>query len=181
VAVGQLVATAELLAAAGLVCRRISAGSTPGAEGALAVAGINELRPGNYVFYDMMQVNLGIQPFARCALRVLTTVVSHAARERAVIDAGSKTFTSDRGVHGAAGAPNHGVVVDREGIVLRALSEEHGWLSLDPSGSDVRIGERLLVVPIHSCPVANLATELIIVRDGQIVDRWPVAAQLMAQ
>ena len=175
--VETLVATAHELAAAGLRCERVSVGSTPGARAALTVLGITEVRPGNYVFYDAMQVGLGVVPVARCALRVLATVISHSARDRAVLDGGSKTFTSDKGVHGMAGAANHGIILGEEGIVLHALSEEHGWLRLDPAGSDVAIGEMLQIIPVHSCPVANLAEELVIVRDDQVVDRWAVAAQ----
>jgi D-serine deaminase-like pyridoxal phosphate-dependent protein len=172
-----LVATAHQIAEAGLPCARVSAGSTPGAAAAAGVPGITELRPGNYVFYDSMQVGLGVVPLDRCALRVLATVVSHAARDRAVIDAGSKTFASDRGVHGAATATNHGTILGKPDVVLAGLSEEHGWLRLDPAGSDVAIGERLSIVPVHACPVANLALELVVVRDGLVVDRWPVAAR----
>ena len=50
-------------------------------------------------------------------------------------------------------------------------------LRLDPHGSDVRIGEMLEVIPVHSCPVANLVDELVVVRGGAVVDRWPVAAR----
>jgi D-serine deaminase-like pyridoxal phosphate-dependent protein len=56
------------------------------------------------------------------------------------------------------------------------LSEEHGWLRLDPAGSDVKIGETLEIVPVHACPVANLADELTVVRDGTVIERWAVAA-----
>ncbi|HET8626456.1 MAG TPA: alanine racemase, partial [Thermomicrobiales bacterium] len=55
-----LVATARELAAAGLPCARVSTGSTPGAGAAAGVAGVTEMRPGNYVFYDAMQVGLGV-------------------------------------------------------------------------------------------------------------------------
>jgi D-serine deaminase-like pyridoxal phosphate-dependent protein len=180
-AVETLVGTARTLAAAGLPCARVSAGSTPGAVAAAGVPGITELRPGNYVFYDSMQVGLGVVPLERCALRVLVTVVSHAARDRAVIDAGSKTLTSDRGVHGAATATSHGTIVEKPDIVIGGLSEEHGWLRLDPNGSDVAIGEHLTIVPVHACPVANLVDHLVIVRDGAVVDRWPVTAARRVQ
>ena len=175
--VATLVATARDLTAAGLRPERVSVGSTPGARAALTVPGITEVRPGNYVFYDAMQVGLGVVPVERCALRVLATVISHSARDRAVLDGGSKTFTSDKGVHGMAGAANHGIILGKEGVVLHALSEEHGWLRLDPAGDDVAIGETLSIIPVHSCPVANLAEELIIVRGERVVDRWTVAAR----
>lgn len=175
--VETLVATARDLAAAGLRCERVSVGSTPGARAAIATPGVTEVRPGNYTFYDAMQVGLNVVPVERCALRVLATVVSHTARDRAVLDAGSKTFTSDKGVHGMSGANNFGIILGKEGVTLHALSEEHGWLRLDPAGDDLAIGEVLQIIPIHSCPVANLAEELVIVRGDRVVDRWAVAAQ----
>ena len=171
-----LAATAEELAAAGLPAARVSVGATPGASALAATPGVTEVRPGNYVFYDAMQAGLGVVPLERCALRVLVTVVSHAARDRAIIDAGSKTLTSDQGAHGLASAGGFGAVVGREDVRIERLSEEHGWLRLDPAGSDVGIGETLEVVPVHACPVANLAHELVIVRDGAVIARWPVVA-----
>ncbi len=123
-----------------------------------------------------MQGGLGVVGPKRCALRVLVTVISHAARDRAVMDAGSKTLTSDKGVHGMTSSGGHGIVVGKEDVQIVGLSEEHGWLKLDPHGSDVHIGEMLEVIPIHSCPVANLVDELVVVRGGTIVDRWPVVA-----
>lgn len=171
-----LVATAEALARVGLPCARVSVGATPGAEALAAASGVTEVRPGNYVFYDAMQVGLGVASLDRCALRVLVTVVSHAARDRAIFDAGSKSLTSDRGVHGQEAGGDFGIVVGREDIRVERLSEEHGWLRLDPAGSDVDIGEELEIVPVHACPVANLAHELVVVRDGVVTDRWPVAA-----
>jgi D-serine deaminase-like pyridoxal phosphate-dependent protein len=172
-----LVATAHDLEAAGLPPARVSVGSTPGGPAAASVEGVTEMRPGNYAFYDAMQVGLGVVPPARCALRVLVTVVSHTARDRAVIDAGSKTLTSDTGVHGMTGSAGHGIILGKEDMQIVGLSEEHGWLRLDPHGSDVRIGETLEVIPVHSCPVANLVDELVIIRGGNVVDRWPVAAR----
>lgn len=171
-----LVATARELERAGLRAERVSVGSTPGAKAALGVPGVTEVRPGNYAFYDAMQVGLGVVPVERCALSVLVTVVSHAARDRAVVDGGSKTFTSDKGVHGMSGASNYGLIPAHPDVTLHALSEEHGWLRLDPAGGDVAIGEQLRVIPIHSCPVANLAEELVVVRGDTVVDRWGVAA-----
>jgi D-serine deaminase-like pyridoxal phosphate-dependent protein len=174
--VEALVETAEALSAAGLPAARVSVGATPGIDALATMPGVTEIRPGNYVFYDAMQVGLGVASLDRCALRVLATVVSHAARDRAVIDAGSKTLTTDRGAHGQTTAGGYGVIFGREDIHIERLSEEHGWLRLDPAGSDVEIGDTLEIVPVHACPVANLAHELTVVRDGTVIERWVVAA-----
>jgi D-serine deaminase-like pyridoxal phosphate-dependent protein len=170
------VETAEALSAAGLRAAHVSVGATPGIDTLARVPGVTEIRPGNYVFYDAMQVGLGVATFDRCALRVVTMVVSHAARDRAVIDAGSKTLTTDQGAHGQITAGGYGTIVGREDIHIERLSEEHGWLRLDPAGSDVEIGDTLEIVPVHACPVANLAHELTVVRDDAVVGRWAVAA-----
>ncbi|MCA1725616.1 MAG: alanine racemase, partial [Thermomicrobia bacterium] len=82
----SLIATARALDAVGLPPARVSSGSTPGGPATASVAGITEMRPGNYAFYDAMQVGLNVVPPERCALRVLVTVVSHTARDRAVMD-----------------------------------------------------------------------------------------------
>ena len=174
--VEALVETAEALSAAGLRAARVSVGATPGIDALAAAPGVTEIRPGNYVFYDAMQVGLGVATLDRCALRVLTTVVSHAARDRAVIDAGSKTLTTDRGAHGQTTAGGYGTIVGREDIHIERLSEEHGWLRLNPAESDVEIGDTLEIVPVHACPVANLAHELTVVRDDAVIGRWTVAA-----
>jgi D-serine deaminase-like pyridoxal phosphate-dependent protein len=169
--VGALVATAEGLRRDGHEIDVVSAGATPAWRTSVAVPGVTELRPGNYVFYDAMQVALGVVGLDRCALSVITTVVSHAAPDRALVDAGSKVLTLDRGAHGGALLDGYGVVVDRPGIRVASLSEEHGWLRLDPS-ERVAVGDRLEIVPNHACPVvANF--------DALVADdeRWAVEAR----
>jgi len=93
-----------------------------------------------------------------------------------VIDAGGKAFSADQGAHGTQTASGHGIVKGRPGITVERLSEEHGWLHLAP-GENVAIGDRLEVIPIHACVVANLFNEVAVVRDGRVVDRWKVAAR----
>ncbi len=90
-----LVTAAEVLRSAGLDEPEVSVGSTPTAATAMGVAGVTECRPGNYVFHDASQVALGTCALEDCALTVLATVVSVPAPGRAVLDAGSKTLSSD--------------------------------------------------------------------------------------
>ena len=154
----------------------VSCGSTPGAKAAMEVEGITEMRPGNYVFYDAMQVGLGVTDLDHCALSIVAQVVSHQSPERAVIDAGAKAFSTDQGAHGTQTTSGHGVVKDRPGITVERLSEEHGWLHLAP-GEQVAIGDRLDIIPNHACVVANLFNEVAVMREGSVVDRWRVAAR----
>jgi D-serine deaminase-like pyridoxal phosphate-dependent protein len=176
----RLVALAEELRSRGLEVPEVSVGSTPSARHAVAVEGVTELRPGNYVYHDAIQLSLGTAPLDRCALTVWTTVVSRPAPERAACDAGSKTLSSDSGPHGAD-LGGHGIVLAEgggrdEGVRLAKLSEEHGWLRLGPD-HPLRIGERLRIVPAHACAAVNLAEAVWVVEGERVVERWPVAAR----
>jgi D-serine deaminase-like pyridoxal phosphate-dependent protein len=174
--VGLMVRIANELRSQGRDIEIVSSGSTPGAKAALEVAGISEMRPGNYVFYDAMQVGFGVTDLDHCALSIVAQVVSHQSPERAVIDAGAKAFSTDQGAHGTRTSTGHGIVRGRPGIMVEKLSEEHGWLQLSP-GENLVIGERLDIIPNHACVVANLFNEVAVVRDGKVVDRWRVAAR----
>jgi D-serine deaminase-like pyridoxal phosphate-dependent protein len=133
----------------------ISAGATPALFESMRVAGVTEVRPGNYIYNDAMQIALGAATLDDCAFTLVTTVVSVRPTERrAIIDAGSKALSADTGVHGLDLLPGYGVVVGRPDLRLTALSEEHGWLSVDPSGAGVRPGDRLRIVPNHACASA---------------------------
>lgn len=169
----RLVSLADAVRDAGLDVPCVSVGSTPTARHAATVPGVTELRPGVYAFNDANQVALGVVPAARCALTVLTTVVSRPGPGRAYCDAGSKVFSSDRGAHGQARG-DHGLVLGGAAR-LAGLSEEHGWLRFDGDGP--RRGDRLRIVPAHACAVVNLADTLWVVDGEDVVDRWPVNAR----
>ena len=171
-----LVSTAELLRAHGIPCPVVSVGSTPTALSAGAVPGVTELRPGNYVFYDRMQVGLGSASLGECALTVLATVSSCPAANRAVIDAGSKTFALDRGAHGVESVLGFGEDL-ATGLTLDHLSEEHGVIALHAGQQAPRVGQRLRFVPNHACTVANLANYLIGVRADRAVEIMPIIAR----
>jgi D-serine deaminase-like pyridoxal phosphate-dependent protein len=167
-----LAAVAERLRRAGLPVEEVSVGSTPTARHAMAMPGVSECRPGNYVFHDASQVSLGTCGLEDCALSVLATVVSVPAPERAVVDAGSKTLSSDPLRPRAGG---HGLVLGRRSRLER-LSEEHGVVAV-AEGESFRVGERLRLLPNHACVVANLHDRLHAVRGDRIEDVWRVAAR----
>lgn len=172
--VGKMLAIARDLESSGHNMELVSSGSTPGARYTLEMEGITEIRPGNYVFYDTMQVALGTTDLEHCALTVVTTVVSHQESGRAVIDAGAKALALDKGL--GIAARGHGWVMGHPGIVVEKLSEEHGWLKLE-DGESVQIGDRLEVIPNHACVVTNLFNEVALTRGDKVVDRWKVAAR----
>src|SRR5438552_11521295 len=106
--------TADLLRSAGIQVRELSVGSTPTAGLALR-GGITEIRPGTYIYGDANQVTLGSQRLEDCALAVVATVVSTPAPNRVVVDAGSKSLSSDLRV---AGLHSYGMVIGREDLLV---------------------------------------------------------------
>jgi D-serine deaminase-like pyridoxal phosphate-dependent protein len=130
------------------------------------------MRPGTYVFNDATYFRLGIKP-EDCALRILATVTSRTAPDRAVLDCGSKVLTMDP----AIGRPGYGYIVEYPDAQIVGLSEEHGWVRLPESLQGMQVGEKVQVIPNHVCPSVNLADELYLVRDEQVVDTWPVIAR----
>src|ERR1700730_48829 len=117
--------TRDAFTAAGLRCDRISGGSTP-TRFLTHTTGVNELRSGTYALLDR---NDGEDD--RCALWVEVTVISDVVPNQVVVDAGSKTFTSDD--HPGGG---HGSVLGLPGADFGHLNEEHGYI--DVSALDER-------------------------------------------
>ncbi len=163
--------TAGALQARGVEARVRSVGSTPTAHVMSEADGITEIRPGNYVFYDATQVALGLVGLERCALSVLTTVVSRPAPDRLIIDAGSKALAAERLT---MLLPGFGQVVDHPELTVARLYEEQGIVTSD-GPCTIPVGARLRVVPNHSCVAANLHDRMLVEDHGAIVDVWPVA------
>jgi D-serine deaminase-like pyridoxal phosphate-dependent protein len=173
IAAGEdVVATAELLREHNFDISVVSVGSTPAARATTQVAGITEMRPGTYVFNDNTYFRLGVTP-DDCALRILATVVSRPAPDRAVLDTGSKVLTMDP----AIGRPGHGYIVGYPDAVIARLSEEHGVVELPASAQGMQVGEKVEIIPNHVCPTVNLADELYLVRGDEVVETWPVIAR----
>jgi D-serine deaminase-like pyridoxal phosphate-dependent protein len=169
----KLVDTAERIRRAGIPITEVSVGSTPSSSYTPSIGGITEMRPGTYVFRDTTGFAYGIYGPDRCAARVLATVVSHPAPNRMIVDAGSKTLALDM----SHGHPGHGYIVGHPTSVIERLSEEHGVVRIGEDDAGFTIGQQVEIIPNHVCPSVNLFDELTILRDGQVIDVWPVAAR----
>ena len=139
---------------AGLKADIVSGGSTPSAMQSHAVRGLTEIRPGTYAYYDANCVAGGWCSLDDCAARMTCTVVSTAVPSKCVIDAGSKTLTSDRRFD-APDKAGFGYVVELPNAKISRLSEEHGEIELNGEPPP-KIGQRLTVIPNHICPCVNL-------------------------
>lgn len=173
---GKLDRLFALLDNAGIPHPVVSGGNTPAAFQCHRFHGITEIRPGTYVFNDRNTVDAESASYADCAATVLTTVVSTSVSDRAIIDAGSKTLSSDALLSGERKC--FGYIQDHPELVLEDLSEEHGHLVI-PYNSPVRVGDRLRVIPNHICPCINLQDRAFLVSGDRVIDQWKVAARGM--
>ncbi len=159
--------------AAGLPTNVVSGGSTPTLLHSHRVPGLTEIRPGTYVFNDCMQVAMGACGWDDCAATILTTVVSTPRPEAAIIDGGSKTFTSDP--LRPSGGGGFGRVVEVPEARFFKMSEEHGVLDLEAyEGPPLRIGDRLRIIPNHVCVAVNMHETAHGVRGETVEQSWRV-------
>lgn len=158
--------------AAGVPLRIVSAGSTPLLFESHRFAGVNEIRPGTYVFNDVNCVRSGMAGWDDCAVTVAVTVVSNARPGHVIIDGGSKTFSSDR----LAGTSevSFGQTTEAPEAVFHNLNEEHGFLDVRKCGREFQIGDRLRVIPNHVCVAMNLHEQVYGIRGDQVERVWPV-------
>jgi D-serine deaminase-like pyridoxal phosphate-dependent protein len=130
------------------------------------------VRPGAYVFGDLHLTHVcKVMRPEDAALTVLATVVDKPEPGLALIDAGSKTFSSDKTAEGV-----HGLVTDGRDLKVARVNEEHGYVR----GRDVdalRIGDRLVIEPAHVCTVVNLTDEVVVTENGKFSALWSVDAR----
>jgi D-serine deaminase-like pyridoxal phosphate-dependent protein len=164
--------TLEVLSDAGLPARIVSGGSTPTAYEGSLFYGVNEVRPGTYIFNDRNTVAVSACTPEDCALSVLVTVVSTSVSGHAVVDGGSKTFSYDR-FQGGDGR-GFGIVKEDPAAEIERFSEEHGHMNIERSERRYRIGDRLSVIPNHVCTTVNMHDEIYGVRGDRVEETWRV-------
>jgi D-serine deaminase-like pyridoxal phosphate-dependent protein len=167
--------TFELFARAELPLSVVSGGSTPTAYESSQFHGVNEVRPGMYIFNDRTTAAIQAASFSDCALSVAVTVVSTAVPGHAIVDGGSKTFSSDR--YQAENGAGFGLVKEDHAAVVERLSEEHGHLNITQSERRYRVGDRLSIIPNHVCTTLNLHDEVYGVRGDEVETVWRVAGR----
>jgi D-serine deaminase-like pyridoxal phosphate-dependent protein len=157
----------------GLDAKMVSTGGSPNLKNLGKLKGATEHRPGTYIYNDRMQVQAGVAGWDDCALNIYSTVVSRAAPERGILDAGSKTLTSDTG----GGLEGHGLILEHPEARIARFAEEHGFLDLSRSNTRPNVGDVVRIVPNHVCVVVNMMDEVVMVRGEEIVGVLPVAAR----
>ncbi len=174
-----MTALAERLRRAGIEVAGVSIGSTPALAGGAPdgpLEGITEIRPGNYAFYDFTQVVLGAADATDCAFTVIAAVVSsRPAAGRSVANAGALVLSKDAGPERAP-RPTLGEIFESydegrlsDALRVLSISQEHAVLS-----EALPVGERVRILPNHSCLAVANFDEVWVARGERIVDRWRI-------
>jgi len=157
---------------AGLEPRIVSGGSTPALFQSHRLTGVNEIRPGTYIFNDRNTVLCGACAWGDCAASVLVTVVSTAKPGQAIVDGGSKTFSSDRPVAGSEAS--FGRVMEAPEAVFTKMNEEHGFVDLCQAHRRFALGDRVHIIPNHICVAMNLHEFVYGIRGEMVEQVWRV-------
>jgi len=166
---------ADRLQENGIACETISVGSTPTAMHAPDWQGVTEIRPGNYVFFDKFQADIGSCRRQEVAATVLTTVVAHyPAHNRMLIDAGALALSKDLGADHLGREIVFGAVPNHPQLKIFSISQEHGLITAnDPLAfGKYPVGSLLRIIPNHSCLTAALFPKYHVVNEDQVVDEW---------
>ena len=158
----------------------ISLGDTPSCSVAEDFNGIDEIRPGNFVFYDLTQARIGSNTTEQIAVAMACPVVArHPERNELVVYGGGVHFSKDR-MEGEPEGAVFGRVVRQAAngwgelipdMYLRSLSQEHGIVKGPPAEVErYQVGDLLWVLPVHSCMAAN-AMKRYLTLEGQWVER----------
>jgi D-serine deaminase-like pyridoxal phosphate-dependent protein len=165
----------------GIAVPTVSIGSTPTITHIDHLDGIDEVRPGNYIFFDGYQATLGTCAWDDCALTVLAAVIhSDRRRRRIVIDAGGIAISKDRGPVGLDPMCGYGRVLDLEGnkigMRLDSMSQEHGEIhaETDEACDRLKVGDRVRILANHSCLTAAQHPYYHVIENGEIVDHWTI-------
>ncbi len=167
-ALTSLTDTADSIRRAGLPCDIVSCGGTGSYLFAIEQPGITEIQAGGAIFMDAFYRNRCRIPDLQYALTVLTTVVSRPAPDRAIIDAGRKSLSMELSMPLVAG---------RDDIRVKGLSAEHGTLELGPTARDLKIGDRLELIPGYADLTTVFHEEIYAFRDGRLEVIWPIEAR----
>ena len=171
-ALDLLLESADQVRRRGHAVEVLTGGGTGSSATDLSLHGLTELQPGSYVFmdctYGRIQWTPGNAPVPfGAAISILTSVVSCAAPDRIIVDAGWKSASCDSGVP---------AVKSIAGATFTFAGDEHGKIAV-PDGTRIAPGDKLELVPSHCDTTVNLYDRYVCVRGGRVEAVWPVAAR----
>jgi D-serine deaminase-like pyridoxal phosphate-dependent protein len=171
-------AARDFLASSWGAVLEVSVGDTPTCDLATDFDGVDEVRPGNFVFHDLQQLALGACSAADLALAVACPVVGVYPGRREIVVQGGSVHLSRDCAPGPGGEPSYGRLAAftgtswdllPAGCFVRSLSQEHGVVRvIRRFMSSVRPGDLVLIVPAHACLAANLIRDCVTIDGGAV-------------
>jgi D-serine deaminase-like pyridoxal phosphate-dependent protein len=158
-----------LIKSKGINIEVISVGGTPSTPIWAKFDEITELQPGTYIYNDVHQVEVGVAKKQECALKLMATVMSKPTADRAVIDAGSKSFAFDQGRF-----PQPEKDLNAQFV---SFSEEHGVLKSFSGELSVDLGDKLSFIPYHACTIVDLWDEVYLIRNEKVITKLKIEAR----
>ena len=156
----------------------LSVGDTPSCSQVPVPGGIDEIRPGNFVFYDTMQFALGSCTLRDIAVALICPVAAvHHNRMEAVIYGGAVHLSKESTTLPPDPKPIFGLAVRWNGInwdtgellgKVSSLSQEHGIIALTQAGCNLKPGDLVAILPVHSCLTAQLMRRYF-TSDGSVI------------
>ncbi len=169
---------AERLRCERIPVRAISVGSTPAMATVEDLSGVTEARPGNYVFYDRTMVLIACCAMEDVGVTVLASVVSHQpGASHFIVDAGALELSKDVGPTHLDLPPAMGAARSHPELTVASLSQEHGVIrAASPAAVEGRfkVGDKIEIIPNHSCLAVAHFDEYRVVQDGKVVERWKI-------
>lgn len=157
-----------------------SLGDTPSCSVSENFSGVDEIRPGNFVFYDLMQHYIGSNSIEEIGVVMACPIVAiHHDRSEIVVYGGGVHLSKDRLIEGDTTVYGKIVKKTENGwgdlipdAFVKSLSQEHGIIFMPKNHLvNYRIGDCLMIIPIHSCMSANLMTNYMTL-DGIYINRF---------
>lgn len=159
----------KLLVDNGFEVELVATGSTPTFFDVVDNDIFDILRPGNYPFYDNIQLALEICKEEDCALTALGTIISRPSKDLFIVDVGSKCLGLDKGAHGSALITGFGKVKGYDNLNVIGLSEEVGKIEII-GDTDLKVGDKIEIIPNHSCSCANMTSYIVGYRGDEVVE-----------
>lgn len=167
---------AEILISEGLNPDVVSIGSTTSVLlGCTILPGITEIRIGTYVFMDASQA-LAVEDknFSTCAATILLSVISKPTKKRVVFDGGAKALTMQKRTQGITENKGLGIIKDSGGETLDGMYDEHSIVNSEYINENLKVGDKVEIIPNHICPVVNLYRKMYLVSQGKMLGTYPI-------
>lgn len=180
-----MVEFANRMRAKGYQIPMVSIGSTPAMSVIEKLDGIDEVRVGNYAFYDYTQAVIGSCNISDCALTVLASVISHQpSASHFITDAGALALSKDAGPTHVRNDMDMGIIFEDyerkrldSHLHVRTLSQEHGKVVAEPPyniDGKFNVGDRVRILEHHSCLTAAQFDKYYVVKEDDVVDEWKI-------